>query len=268
MPARKAAARPRTTRGTSDGSAKATRTAATATRTAATDGSGGAELEAGAVGTSPAAPGRAGAPAQGRALRARGRRTLRNLLDAGIEVFSTRGYHAARVDDIVKAAATSHGTFYLYFANKEDLFQALIADVAEQMAGLAGSLGPVTPDAAGRAELADWLGRFTEMYAHYGPILRTWTEAEIDTSAAGRIGTDLLGDLAATVADRIVRQARPPAGVPFDRDLAALALVAMIERFNYFVLSGQVDAHRDELSDTLAGAVHAALFGSAAAATG
>ena len=56
--------------------------------------------------------------------------------------------------------------------------------------------------------------------------------------------------------------------MPFDRDLAALALVAMIERFNYFVLSGQVDAHRDELSDTLAGVVHAALFGSEAAATG
>lgn len=71
------------------------------------------------------------ADAAGRELRARGRKTRRRLLDAGIDVFARRGFHAARVDDIVKAAKTSHGTFYLYFSNKEDLFAALVADVAD-----------------------------------------------------------------------------------------------------------------------------------------
>ncbi len=50
---------------------------------------------------------------------------MRRLLDAGMRVFAERGYHAARVDDIVRAARTSHGTFYLYFANKEDLLCTL-----------------------------------------------------------------------------------------------------------------------------------------------
>ena len=62
-----------------------------------------------------------GTPAQNRELRAQGRKTMRRLLDAGMRVFAERGFHAARVDDIVRAARTSHGTFYLYFANKEDL---------------------------------------------------------------------------------------------------------------------------------------------------
>ena len=35
----------------------------------------------------------------------------------------------------------------------------------------------------------------------------------------------------------------------------------MIERFNYFVLSRQVAANRDEMLDTLADVVHRALFG-------
>jgi hypothetical protein len=52
-----------------------------------------------------------GTPAQGRELRARGKRTMRKLLDAGVEIFAQRGFHAARVDDIVKLAKTSHGTF-------------------------------------------------------------------------------------------------------------------------------------------------------------
>ena len=29
----------------------------------------------------------------------------------------------------MKVAKTSHGTFYLYFANKEDLFRTLTADM-------------------------------------------------------------------------------------------------------------------------------------------
>src|SRR5215208_7747217 len=69
-------------------------------------------------------------PAEGRALRPRGQRTVRRLLDAGAEVFAARGYHAARVDHIVRQARTSHGTFYLYFASKEDLFRALSLAVA------------------------------------------------------------------------------------------------------------------------------------------
>ncbi len=49
---------------------------------------------------------------------------MKRLLDAGMHVFAERGYHAARVDDIVRAARTSHGTVSLYFANKEALCTA------------------------------------------------------------------------------------------------------------------------------------------------
>jgi AcrR family transcriptional regulator len=79
-----------------------------------------------------------------RELRARGRNTKRRLLDAGETVLATKGYHATRVDDVVKLARTSHGTFYLYFSNKEELFRALAAEVAEEMQSLAEALEPLT----------------------------------------------------------------------------------------------------------------------------
>src|SRR5438128_6342004 len=123
---------------------------------------------------------RGGAPAQERELRAQGKKTMRKLLDAAMVVFDRRGYHAARVDDIVKVARTSHGTFYLYFANKEDLFRALLADVTEDVRGLADSLGPVGPGEDGYRELRGWLARFCDLYVHYGPVIRAWTEAESD----------------------------------------------------------------------------------------
>jgi hypothetical protein len=63
-----------------------------------------------------------GAPAQDRELRAQGRQTVQKLLDAGLAEFDERGFQAVRVDDVVRRAKISHGTFYLYFSTKEDLF--------------------------------------------------------------------------------------------------------------------------------------------------
>lgn len=201
-----------------------------------------------------------GSPASGRELRARGQRTVRRLLDAGIEVFGAKGYFPARVDDIVKVAKTSHGTFYLYFANKEDLFRALVLDVTEEMSALVDTLGPLTADAESYEMLRDWLGRFAELNRRYGPVIKAWTEAEIDTSEFGRMGASVLGDFVIKLGQRI---AQSPAVVA-DPQLAALALVAMIERSNYYAISGQMGNGKGAVSDTLAEIAFAALFGASA----
>ncbi|MCU1426645.1 MAG: regulatory protein TetR [Actinomycetia bacterium] len=182
---------------------------------------------------------------------------MRKLLDAGVSVFETRGYHAARVDDIVKLARTSHGTFYLYFSNKEDLFRALAQEVGDALQALAESLPLVGPDGAGRAALAEWIGSFADLYDEYGPVVRAWTEAEIGTHEFGRLGTEMLTRFTLTFTDRI-------SGSLPDRvnpAIAALALVAMLERMNYYVLSKQVNVSRAKMIDTLAGVMHASLYG-------
>jgi AcrR family transcriptional regulator len=235
------------------GSARRTRSAAPAPPHGATRGDGAARGD----GEAPSG----GAPAQGRELRARGQRTLRKLLDAGIQVFAARGYHAARVDDVVKLAKTSHGTFYLYFTNKEDLCRALTAEVADDMHALAEGLGPLRAGDAGRAELQEWIGRFADLYDHYGSVIRAWTEAEISSDELGRLGEDVLARFTRVLTDRITQVA------PADLDpvVAALAIVAMLERLNYYVGSGQVAIDRRRMVATLARVTHAAIFGGAPA---
>ena len=201
---------------------------------------------------------RGGAPAQERELRAQGKKTMRKLLDAAMVVLEKRGYHAARVDDIVKVARTSHGTFYLYFANKEDLFRALLMDVAEEVASLSDTLGPVGPDEAGYRELRAWLGRFSDMYVHYGPVIRAWTEAEVEGDDVGLMGERVLATVTTALIGRI-RAADPSAD--FDPQVAALATVAMVERLHYYLLSRQLDVPREELLDTLATVLHVGVFG-------
>ena len=198
-----------------------------------------------------------GTPAQTRDLRARGQRTLRKLLDAGVEVFATRGFHAARVDDVVNLARTSHGTFYLYFANKDDLFRALMAEVAGEMQALAERLGPLTPGAAGRADLQAWIGDFADLYERYGAVIRAWTEAEIGSHEFGKVGNDVLTRFTRVLTVRI-SDAAPP---DLDPVIAALAIVAMLERLNYYVLSRQVRISRNQMVETLARVTHSALFG-------
>ena len=182
---------------------------------------------------------------------------MNRLLAAGVTVFARRGLHAARVDDIVKEARTSHGTFYRYFASKEDLFRALTTDVADRLADLADSLGELGPGPDGRTALQDWVARFLAVYEDYGPVIQTWTEAEQDDRPEGRLGADVLTQFVARLADRI--RAAGVEGV--DPDVAAVALVAMIERVTYYGVTRHIPAEADELTEVLATVAHRSLFG-------
>src|SRR3954468_11678595 len=50
----------------------------------------------------------------------------KQILSAALAVFGERGLAAARLEDIAKRAGLSKGTIYLYFPNKEALFQEMI----------------------------------------------------------------------------------------------------------------------------------------------
>ena len=47
---------------------------------------------------------------------------------AALELFSERGYATTRLEDVAARAGVSKGTLYLYFANKEDLFKAVLRE--------------------------------------------------------------------------------------------------------------------------------------------
>lgn len=203
---------------------------------------------------------RGGAPAQERELRAQGKKTMRKLLDAGKRVFADRGFHAARVDDIVKVARTSHGTFYLYFSNKEDLLRALIDAASEEMVELAETLPDVEKGARGYEALRAWLDRFIDLYEEHGAVVRTWIEAETRSNDFALVGAEVLGGFSAALAKRI--EAADTNGA-LDPGIAAVAFVAMIERFFYIraAMGRMLPFDRDATLDTLTTIIHAGVFG-------
>jgi AcrR family transcriptional regulator len=57
------------------------------------------------------------------------------LLAAALDLFVGRGYAATRLEDVARRAGVSKGTLYLYFANKEELFKAVVRDAIVQPIG-------------------------------------------------------------------------------------------------------------------------------------
>ncbi len=53
------------------------------------------------------------------------------LLDAALALFAQHGYAQTRLDDVAALAGVSKGTVYLYFASKQDLFEAVVHAQAE-----------------------------------------------------------------------------------------------------------------------------------------
>ena len=61
------------------------------------------------------------------------------ILAAALDVFSEKGFAAARLDDIAARAGVSKGALYLYFETKQDLFRAVVREtIAPNLVVVAG----------------------------------------------------------------------------------------------------------------------------------
>jgi len=80
------------------------------------------------------------AAAGGRAAAAGARAGRRNerraaILSAALEEFAARGFAATRLDDVARRADVAKGTIYLYFRDKESLFQELVRTMLSPLVG-------------------------------------------------------------------------------------------------------------------------------------
>jgi len=211
-----------------------------------------------------------GRPAQDRELRAQGRQTVRRLLEAGLAEFDERGFQAVRVDDIVRRARTSHGTFYLYFANKDDFFKALLRDALHDMGVITDAFPVVTRNDAGRAALRQWVHTFCETYAAHAAVIRILSQAELVGEEVWGDGLQLLFRLAEAITQGMTAAAphglsptpaegadRQTAAPAEHAELTAVACLLMLERVNY-LLSVEVRLPREEMVDRLTAIMFAA----------
>jgi len=89
---------------------------------------------------------------------------------AALELFIERGYAATRLEDVALRAGVSKGTLYLYFANKEELFKAVVRE------------GIVSPLTEFRGVIERYTGSTFDLLER---LIRTWWEVMGSTRLSG-----------------------------------------------------------------------------------
>jgi len=155
--------------------------------------------------------------------------TAEQLLTAAREVFESKGYQAATVGAITEVANTAHGTFYLYFRNKEDVFAKIMADVIEELYQQAGASWDGDP----RATLAAAMRRFLDVYRSHRGLWRCVLEGMHRSEAIERLWLDLRRPFVERIARNLARLVAAGEIRPLDTAVAAHALGSMVEWFAF-----------------------------------
>ncbi len=79
--------------------------------------------------------------------------TRKLIVAAALDTFVDQGFHPTRMIDVAERAGVAKGTLYLYFADKEALFEGVLGDVVADLVSNMGESAP-GPDESVRAFLA------------------------------------------------------------------------------------------------------------------
>jgi AcrR family transcriptional regulator len=170
------------------------------------------------------------------------------LLECGLAVFSRKGFTTSRVDDVCTAAQISRATFYRYFENKEDVFDALVDLMSREVLDTVAHLGAVTPDVDGRTTMANWIRDLIAITERWGTIADELIRPREKNPTARDRAVRVTARFAFALADRFTA-----GGVrDVDPGMAAFAIIAMTERMAHQVRTWNVDIEREAMIDALA----------------
>lgn len=82
--------------------------------------------------------------------------TREMIFQAAGKVFSEKGYHKARIADIVKAAGISTGSIYTHFKDKRDLFEQITRETLESLRAKLKDLSRTRKPGDARERIQQW----------------------------------------------------------------------------------------------------------------
>jgi AcrR family transcriptional regulator len=115
--------------------------------------------------------------------------TRARLIESALEVFCDRGYEAATVDDISRAAKLSKGAFYFHFSTKEDVFLELLRTwAAERTAALKLAVASAESPREGLASMLDGLFRQRGGRGWSSLVLQFWVHGTRHVGVGQQLG--------------------------------------------------------------------------------
>ena len=161
----------------------------------------------------------------------------RQILDAAIRVFATRGFHACRVSDVADEAGVAYGLVYHYFGSKEEILNTLFTERWQIMLDAIAEIDR-QQDVAARDKLYSVASFIIDSYRHEPDLMKVII-VEV-TRAANSFGREHLAKIreAYDMIGQIVEKAQREGVFKPDisPDFAALMFYGAIEQ----LLSGWI----------------------------
>jgi len=187
--------------------------------------------------------------------------TRERMLHAAREVFEQRGYRAATVGAITSAADTAHGTFYLYFKNKDDAFAQVMTSVGTELRDAQRS-DPANDRWQG---IESALRAFLDVFVRHPGLWRALLEGMLLSPAIEQMWLEIRARFVDQLAGGLEREQGRGVVRALDTRQTALAMASMAEwySFTHLVLGAEhsTDKGIDVAVETLTDVWYHAAYG-------
>ena len=149
----------------------------------------------------------------------------RQLLDAAMEVFVARGYHAAAMDEIADRAGVSKPVLYQHFPGKQELYLALLDESVERLIeAVVAALRSTTDN---RQRVNATFGAYFGYVAEHSGTFKLVFESDFTNEPAVRARIDAADKLCADMISQVIKE---DAGLADDEaHLLSIGLLGMAQ---------------------------------------
>jgi AcrR family transcriptional regulator len=162
----------------------------------------------------------------------RGQRTRSALLVAARTVFERDGFVNTRITDIAETAGVAHGSFYSYFASKEEIFRAVVAELQAELTRTRTERSQ--EESTVWSSVLDANRRYLNTWQSHTDLMRLWEDVAILDDEIKSTFDETRQAFVERAEVAMTRMQKAGLVEPdVDVRVASFALTAMVSRFAY-----------------------------------